>query len=88
MLADVAAMFSYVDFKIISTADLMLFNLWWYFKVVAVRAIADVTLALLHIFSSAGETFRVFILLPLLPAFEGEIGSATGNALRTILHYQ
>ena len=26
-------------------------------------------------------------MLPLLPAFEGKIGSATGNALRVILHY-
>ena len=28
------------------------------------------------------------MLLPLLPAFEGKIGSSTGSALRTILHYQ
>ena len=33
------------------------------------------------------ETFRVYVILPLLPAFEGKIGSATGNALRVILHY-
>jgi len=35
------------------------------------------------------ESFRVFLILPLLPAFEGKIGSAsTGNALRAILHHQ
>ncbi|XP_059080712.1 phospholipase D2-like isoform X2 [Tigriopus californicus] len=34
------------------------------------------------------EVFRVFLLLPLLPAFEGKIGSATGHALRAILHYE
>ncbi len=33
------------------------------------------------------EKFRVYIILPLLPAFEGKIGSGTGNALRVILHY-
>jgi len=31
-----------------------------------------------------GRTFRIFILLPLLPAFEAE---STGIALRTILHF-
>ena len=32
--------------------------------------------------------FRVFILVPLLPAFEGQVEDAsTGNALRVILHY-
>ena len=35
----------------------------------------------------AEKTFRIFILLPLLPAFEGDIASDTGNALRTILHF-
>ena len=29
----------------------------------------------------------MYVILPLLPAFEGKIGSATGNALRVILHY-
>ena len=36
----------------------------------------------------SGKTFRIFILLPLLPAFEGDIASQeSGNALRIILHY-
>ena len=38
-------------------------------------------------FFRAEKTFRIFILLPLLPAFEGDIASDTGNALRTILHF-
>ena len=38
-------------------------------------------------FSRSKEAFRVYVILPLLPAFEGKIGSATGNALRVILHY-
>ncbi len=33
------------------------------------------------------KCFRVYILIPLLPAFEGEISGDSGNALRTILHY-
>ena len=35
-----------------------------------------------------GEVFRVFILLPLLPAFEGDIAGDTGSGMRTIMHYQ
>ena len=35
-------------------------------------------------FFREGRKFRVFILLPLLPAFEAE---STGNALRAILHF-
>ena len=39
-------------------------------------------------FCRAGKTFRIYILIPLLPAFEGDIAShTTGNALRTILHF-
>ena len=45
-------------------------------------------LIVMLILSRNREAFRVFVLLPLLPAFEGKIGSSTGSALRTILHYQ
>ena len=31
--------------------------------------------------------FRVFVVLPLLPAFEGQIGTASGTAMQFILHY-
>ena len=41
----------------------------------------------LWFFFRTGKTFRIFVLLPLLPAFEGDIASDTGNALRTILHF-
>ncbi|XP_065333308.1 phospholipase D1 [Cloeon dipterum] len=34
-----------------------------------------------------GETFRVIVVMPLLPAFEGEMGKATGGALHTITYY-
>lgn len=33
------------------------------------------------------ETFRVFIIIPLLPAFEGELGTATGVPIQQITHY-
>ena len=35
-----------------------------------------------------GEVFRVFILLPILPAFEGDIAGDTGSGMRTIMNYQ
>ena len=31
--------------------------------------------------------FRVFVLLPLLPAFEGQIGTPSGTAMQFIVHY-
>ena len=36
----------------------------------------------------AGDTFRVFILIPLLPAFEGNIAGDSGAAMRAIMYYQ
>ena len=36
----------------------------------------------------ARETFRVYILLPLLPAFEGDIAGDSGSGMRAIMHYQ
>lgn len=34
-----------------------------------------------------GETFRVYVVMPLLPAFEGEIGTGTGTAIQAITHW-
>lgn len=34
-----------------------------------------------------GATFRVFVILPLLPGFEGEVGSPSGTALHAITHW-
>lgn len=31
--------------------------------------------------------FRVYVVMPLLPAFEGDVGGASGNALRAITHW-
>ncbi|KAF4521151.1 hypothetical protein B566_EDAN012917 [Ephemera danica] len=36
---------------------------------------------------NAGETFRVYVVMPLLPAFEGEMGTSTGGALASITHW-
>lgn len=33
------------------------------------------------------KTFRVFILIPLLPAFAGEVGTSSGTAIQQITHY-
>lgn len=38
-------------------------------------------------FSREKKIFRVFIILPLLPGFEGDVAGATGNALRLITHW-
>lgn len=34
-----------------------------------------------------GSVFRVFVVMPLLPGFEGEVGGATGTALHAITHW-
>ena len=34
-----------------------------------------------------GEVFRVYVLLPLLPAFEGEIGTSTGTSIQAVTHW-
>ncbi|XP_054719269.1 phospholipase D2-like [Uloborus diversus] len=33
------------------------------------------------------ETFRVYVVLPLLPAFEGELGTGTGTCIQAITHW-
>jgi len=33
------------------------------------------------------EVFRVYVVLPLLPAFEGEIGANGGYAIQAVLHW-
>lgn len=33
------------------------------------------------------ETFRVYILLPLLPGFEGQLGATGGSALQAVLYW-
>ncbi|XP_063987421.1 phospholipase D2 [Diachasmimorpha longicaudata] len=34
-----------------------------------------------------GKVFRVFVVMPLLPGFEGEVGGPSGTALHTITHW-
>ncbi|XP_031836301.1 phospholipase D isoform X2 [Nomia melanderi] len=34
-----------------------------------------------------GAIFRVFVIMPLLPGFEGEVGGPSGTALRAITHW-
>ena len=33
------------------------------------------------------QTFRVYVVMPLLPAFEGEIGTNKGTAIQAITHW-
>lgn len=34
-----------------------------------------------------GAVFRVFVIMPLLPGFEGEVGGPSGTALRAITQW-
>nr|XP_009299966.1 phospholipase D2 isoform X2 [Danio rerio] len=36
---------------------------------------------------SEGKKFRVFVVIPLLPGFEGDISQGGGNAIQAILHF-
>ena len=33
------------------------------------------------------QQFRVIVVLPLLPAFEGELGTSTGSAIQAVTHW-
>ncbi|XP_030375279.1 phospholipase D2 isoform X2 [Scaptodrosophila lebanonensis] len=33
------------------------------------------------------KNFRVYVIMPLLPGFEGDVGGSTGNAVRAITHW-
>ena len=41
----------------------------------------------LSCYSRERQVFRVFIVLPLLPGFEGDVAGSTGNSLRLITHW-
>jgi hypothetical protein len=34
-----------------------------------------------------GAVFRVYVVMPLLPGFEGEVGTPSGTALHAITHW-
>ena len=36
---------------------------------------------------SDGEVFRVYVVMPLLPAFEGEVGTSSGAAIQVVMHW-
>jgi len=33
------------------------------------------------------KVFRVYVVMPLLPGFEGDVGGSSGNAVRCITHW-
>ena len=33
------------------------------------------------------ETFRVYVVMPLLPAFEGQLGTSTGLSIQAVIHW-
>ncbi|KAG2210594.1 hypothetical protein INT47_002536 [Mucor saturninus] len=35
-----------------------------------------------------GEKFRVYVLIPLVPAFEGDLASSESSSARTVMHFQ
>lgn len=38
-------------------------------------------------FHRAGQRYRVYVVIPLLPGFEGDISTGGGNALQAIMHF-
>ena len=42
---------------------------------------------LLHCLIRNGERLRIYVVMPLLPGFEGQIGTGTGIAMQAILHW-
>ena len=42
---------------------------------------------LLFLIRREGAVFRVYVVMPLLPGFEGEVGSPSGTALHAITHW-
>ncbi|XP_074643651.1 phospholipase D1-like [Tubulanus polymorphus] len=51
------------------------------------NGIADALFRRIYKAHANGETFRVFVILPLLPAFEGEIGTSRGVSIQAITHW-
>lgn len=47
----------------------------------------NLTLLLLFLILREGAVFRVYVVMPLLPGFEGEVGSPSGTALHAITHW-
>lgn len=41
----------------------------------------------LYLSPRQGQCFRVYLLLPLLPGFEGDISTGGGNSIQAILHF-
>lgn len=41
----------------------------------------------LYLLPRQGQCFRVYVLLPLLPGFEGDISTGGGNSIQAILHF-
>lgn len=54
------------------------------FKYVLTGSITDHTFL---VFNREGENFKVIVVMPLLPAFEGEIGTPTGRSIGAITHW-
>ena len=40
-----------------------------------------------YFFNRTGENFRVYVVMPLLPAFEGEVGTTGGTAIQAVTHW-
>jgi len=40
-----------------------------------------------NIYFRANETFRVYVIIPLLPAFEGQLGTSTGTSIQAVIHW-
>lgn len=61
--------------------------LYLYHAEVRVQTTAWPFLKIFFCFYREGALFRVFVVMPLLPGFEGEVGSPSGSALHAITHW-
>lgn len=54
---------------------------------ISVFLLVDVNLLTLCLFCREQKKYRVFVVIPLLPGFEGDISAGGGNAIQAILHF-
>ncbi|KAJ4450444.1 hypothetical protein ANN_01868 [Periplaneta americana] len=59
----------------------------WYVPVTSSHLTYVISVSNVSYISREEAVFRVFVVMPLLPGFEGEIGTPSGTALHAITHW-
>ena len=60
---------------------------WLPFETDAVCMILLLLNLSVSVFCREGQRYRVYVVIPLLPGFEGDISTGGGNALQAIMHF-